>query len=244
MKIPKARAVQRDHCTPVWSLALWGDDALDAQWHPSDICLMTSSAVFLDGNTARLARRSDEALGVREVSPVSLPRFLTLDSHRGKSHRYTQYDENTAHQLRAMRLAAMAHIMRVTVSPLSFTCFSALNAEKKCKTTRLPPSRTGFDTQRGRFPIFTRESRRTMSLVGRFSRGSPIYPWPRWSPTKTNRVRFPTGSPPDHRMWESCRQIFSGISRFPALAFRRCSNSPRFTPMDHAVKNSPNIFTS
>ncbi|KAJ8874536.1 hypothetical protein PR048_025396 [Dryococelus australis] len=47
------------------------------------------------------------------------------------------------------------------------------------------------------------------------------------TPTKANRIRFPEGSLPDFRTWESCRtiaavgRVFSGTSRFPALAFRR-----------------------
>ncbi|KAJ8867724.1 hypothetical protein PR048_031527 [Dryococelus australis] len=47
-------------------------------------------------------------------------------------------------------------------------------------------------------------------------------------PTKANRVRFPAGSPPDSRMWESCRAmpLVDGFSRgspvYPAPAFRRC----------------------
>ncbi|KAJ8887554.1 hypothetical protein PR048_013770 [Dryococelus australis] len=48
-------------------------------------------------------------------------------------------------------------------------------------------------------------------------------------PTKARRVRFPVGSHPDFRMWESCRTmtLVSGFSRgspaSPALEFRRCS---------------------
>ncbi|KAJ8875913.1 hypothetical protein PR048_023820, partial [Dryococelus australis] len=38
---------------------------------------------------------------------------------RNTSHRYTQCDENTAHQVKALRLAAMAHLMRAAMLPLS-----------------------------------------------------------------------------------------------------------------------------
>ncbi|KAJ8890861.1 hypothetical protein PR048_010370 [Dryococelus australis] len=65
-----------------------------------------------------------------------------------------------------------------------------------------------------------------------------------------NRVRFPVGSFPDFRFWESCWTILliGGFSRgspvLPTLAFRRCSNSPRFTPIgshDLSVKSRRNL---
>ncbi|KAJ8869647.1 hypothetical protein PR048_028640 [Dryococelus australis] len=65
---------------------------------------------------------------------------------------------------------------------------------------------------------------------------------PRWCggqttrlPSRRTRVRFPAGSSPNFRIWESCRTTLVGLfSRgspvSPALAFRRCSIlSPRFT---------------
>ncbi|KAJ8870500.1 hypothetical protein PR048_029523 [Dryococelus australis] len=57
----------------------------------------------------------------REVSsyiPYTLSRYVDR-YHRWKSHRYTQCDENTARQLRDLRLGAMAHLMHVAVSSLS-----------------------------------------------------------------------------------------------------------------------------
>ncbi|KAJ8895437.1 hypothetical protein PR048_000769 [Dryococelus australis] len=54
-------------------------------------------------------------------------------------------------------------------------------------------------------------------------------PWLDYSPpTKVNRVRFPPGSPPDFRMWESCR----GSPVYLPLAIRcAASYSARFTPI-------------
>ncbi|KAJ8877448.1 hypothetical protein PR048_021903 [Dryococelus australis] len=49
---------------------------------------LIGSQDLADGNTARLARRRDEALGVRVTVPVSLPRFFTLvaqlQSHKSR----------------------------------------------------------------------------------------------------------------------------------------------------------------
>ncbi|KAJ8895587.1 hypothetical protein PR048_000923 [Dryococelus australis] len=46
---------------------------------------------------------------------------------------YMQSDENTASQFRAVRLEAMAHVMRVPVSPLSLPRFSASNARRNSR---------------------------------------------------------------------------------------------------------------
>ncbi|KAJ8875644.1 hypothetical protein PR048_023540 [Dryococelus australis] len=89
----------------------------------------------LDGNAARLARRSDEALGVRVVSPVLPPRFLNLDVQlqltimgstclRCNSHRYTQHYENTARQSRALCVKATALLSRVPVTLIAPTLLS------------------------------------------------------------------------------------------------------------------------
>ncbi|KAJ8872352.1 hypothetical protein PR048_025956 [Dryococelus australis] len=68
-----------------------------------------------------------------------------------------------------------------------------------------------------------------------------------WSDVVAKRVRFPAGSLPDFRTWESCRTtplvgvfFFLGDLPFPpALAFRRCSIGPtRFTPPLSALKTS------
>ncbi|KAJ8885473.1 hypothetical protein PR048_011670 [Dryococelus australis] len=45
-------------------------------------------------------------------------------------NRYTQHDENTARQFRALRLAAMGDLIRVAVSPLTLRRLSASSAEK------------------------------------------------------------------------------------------------------------------
>ncbi|KAJ8881536.1 hypothetical protein PR048_018018 [Dryococelus australis] len=64
-------------------------------------------------------------------------------------------------------------------------------------------------------------------------------------PTKANRVRFPAGSLPDLRMWESCRTMplvcgFSlGSHVFPALAFRRCFILASLHP--HRLSRRPNL---
>ncbi|KAJ8896990.1 hypothetical protein PR048_002336 [Dryococelus australis] len=48
--------------------------------------------------------------------------------HLTKSRKYTRHYENAARQFRALRVAAMAHLVCVPVSPLSFLCFSASNS--------------------------------------------------------------------------------------------------------------------
>ncbi|KAJ8898059.1 hypothetical protein PR048_003419 [Dryococelus australis] len=71
------------------------------------------------------------------------------------------------------------------------------------------------------------------------------------SPTKVKRVQSPAGSPPDFRVWESCRTmpLVGGFSwrspHFPCLSFRRCSILTSITfigSQDLAVK-SRQIFT-
>ncbi|KAJ8872591.1 hypothetical protein PR048_026197 [Dryococelus australis] len=71
-------------------------------------------------------------------------------------------------------------------------------------------------------------------------------------PTKANRVQSPAGPLPDFRKWESYRAMplvggFSpGISRFPAISFRRCSILILITPIGStglAVKSRPNLLT-
>ncbi|KAJ8878816.1 hypothetical protein PR048_019402 [Dryococelus australis] len=70
-------------------------------------------------------------------------------------------------------------------------------------------------------------------------------------PTPANRFRFPTGSLPDFRMWESCQTMtllsaFSRGSPVPcALSFRRCSilRFPLIGSQDLDVKSHPNLFT-
>ncbi|KAJ8893992.1 hypothetical protein PR048_006599 [Dryococelus australis] len=62
---------------------------------------------------------------------------LALSSLPTRSHRYTQHDENTAHQSRILRLAAMGDLMRVAVSPLTLPRLSASNAEKAPGRRRL-----------------------------------------------------------------------------------------------------------
>ncbi|KAJ8896040.1 hypothetical protein PR048_001381 [Dryococelus australis] len=72
-------------------------------------------------------------------------------------------------------------------------------------------------------------------------------------PILANLVRFPAGSPPDFRKWESCpddaagRQVSSGISRFPPLLHSSAAPYlPRFTligSQDLDVKSRPNLFT-
>ncbi|KAJ8869314.1 hypothetical protein PR048_030888 [Dryococelus australis] len=44
-----------------------------------------------------------------------------------------EHDENTTRQFRDLRLVAMAHLLRVAVSPLSLPCFSDSNADKSCR---------------------------------------------------------------------------------------------------------------
>ncbi|KAJ8877602.1 hypothetical protein PR048_022057 [Dryococelus australis] len=57
--------------------------------------------------------------GAASCSPRStLIGSQDLDGHSWKSRRYTQCDENTARQFRALRLAAMGHLMHVAVSTL------------------------------------------------------------------------------------------------------------------------------
>ncbi|KAJ8873843.1 hypothetical protein PR048_024679 [Dryococelus australis] len=48
---------------------------------------------------------------------------------------YTQHDDNTARQFRALRLAAMGDLMRVAVSPLTLPRLSASNTEKSSRQT-------------------------------------------------------------------------------------------------------------
>ncbi|KAJ8865957.1 hypothetical protein PR048_033481 [Dryococelus australis] len=56
-----------------------------------------------------------------------------IPSHGGrrwKSHRYTQHDENTARQFRALRIGAMGNLIPVAVSRLTLPRLSASNAAK------------------------------------------------------------------------------------------------------------------
>ncbi|KAJ8869233.1 hypothetical protein PR048_030805 [Dryococelus australis] len=51
-------------------------------------------------------------------------------------------------------------------------------------------------------------------------------------PTKANRVRFPAGSSPNFRMWETCRtaSFLGGLPCPPAFAFPALLHSPLLTP--------------
>ncbi|KAJ8871615.1 hypothetical protein PR048_027942 [Dryococelus australis] len=72
-------------------------------------------------------------------------------------------------------------------------------------------------------------------------------------PIKAHRARFPAGSIPDFRMWESCQtmSLIDGSSQgspvSPAHAFRRCSitltSTTLFGSQDLDVKHRPNLFT-
>ncbi|KAJ8866480.1 hypothetical protein PR048_032323 [Dryococelus australis] len=108
-----------------------------------------SSRVRDDGNTARLARRSDKALEARvSVARISLPRFLALDA---------QFHPTLNGQPTAI----------ILWGPL--WCFG--------QSARLPRRRTGFGFRWGRFWIIrTWESCPKMPLICGFSRGSPVFP--------------------------------------------------------------------
>ncbi|KAJ8872384.1 hypothetical protein PR048_025988 [Dryococelus australis] len=112
-----------------------------------------------DGNTARLAHRSDEALEVRVsfarntpslLDPECAARFsgvpvkgaaylaeetrcsvFEIRRHRLKSHRYTQHDGNTASQFNALRVRAKLHQARVSLSPLSFPRLQTQSIERR-----------------------------------------------------------------------------------------------------------------
>ncbi|KAJ8871137.1 hypothetical protein PR048_027441 [Dryococelus australis] len=85
----------------------------------------------------------------------------------------------------------------------------------------------------------------SLTQLGRFISTHP-------TPPHSDRVRFPPGSLPEFRMWESCRTmpVVDGFSRgspvCPSSSFRRSSilNSiTRTGSQYHAVKSRPNLFT-
>ncbi|KAJ8883027.1 hypothetical protein PR048_014866, partial [Dryococelus australis] len=86
-------------------------------------------------NSPHKGQLHSKRVGVRPHQlPAGLPR-------RRSSHRYTQFDENTARQLRSLRLVVMAHLIHMEVSPLSLPHFSTWNAEKipgSCEISRGP----------------------------------------------------------------------------------------------------------
>ncbi|KAJ8891643.1 hypothetical protein PR048_004171, partial [Dryococelus australis] len=77
--------------------------------------------------------------------------------------------------------------------------------------------------------------------------------WLHYSPPKAYRVRFPAGSPPDYRMWESCRTmpLVGGFSRGSPVSPRPCypallHTKPHFTLIGSQhldVKSRPNLST-
>ncbi|KAJ8881329.1 hypothetical protein PR048_017810 [Dryococelus australis] len=69
--------------------------------------------------------------GAWKVGTTMRERICTNGSRHWSHRYYTQCDENTAHRFRAVRLAAMAHLTCVTLSPLWLPCFAAQSAGKK-----------------------------------------------------------------------------------------------------------------
>ncbi|KAJ8893786.1 hypothetical protein PR048_006387 [Dryococelus australis] len=69
--------------------------------------------------------------------PTPITFTLSRELRIQPSHAYTQSDVNTTRQLRALRLAAMVHVIRMGVSPLSLRLFSAPNT-KKVSGRRVP----------------------------------------------------------------------------------------------------------
>ncbi|KAJ8875201.1 hypothetical protein PR048_023096 [Dryococelus australis] len=61
--------------------------------------------------------------------PADLTREIRRSVFEVLSRRYTQYDENTVRQFRALRLAAMGHLMHVAVSTLSLSRTSRFQAQ-------------------------------------------------------------------------------------------------------------------
>ncbi|KAJ8876924.1 hypothetical protein PR048_021374 [Dryococelus australis] len=99
----------------------------------------------------RGARSSPLGFAVRRrlaFNPYLLIAFSSRADVRQESHRYTQCDENTARQFRALHLEAMAHLTRTAVSSLSFSRFSASKSkEKKLQPTRVKRREYGAEAE-------------------------------------------------------------------------------------------------
>ncbi|KAJ8885937.1 hypothetical protein PR048_012143, partial [Dryococelus australis] len=160
----------------------------------------------------------------------------TLSTNKIISHRYTQCDENTARQFRALRLAAMGELMPVAVSPLTLPRLSASNAGKSSNENgAVPECMSGGNGRTPRKSASGPAGNRTLfALVGSsyFTTAAPTA----CLPPKRNGF-FLVGNILDDA---AGRRVFSGTSLFPAFAFRFCSMLTSLHPLRLSLLN---IFT-
>ncbi|KAJ8879931.1 hypothetical protein PR048_020552 [Dryococelus australis] len=234
------------------------------------------------GNTARLARRSDEALVVRVIVARIAPSLLDLVAWRrviaGK----------TARQFSALRVEAMRELTGISRSPLALPRFQASDvlrnvyvhaSERKDKKPTRRHFKSTLSCSRFRDHVLMTSQRMLSGVCGRLNPSekaqkreskekerarnctlatqhilaTAVIVIPHLlaraacdgcacqfhrakerqdvlSPDRakecslgTNRIRFPAGTPPDFRMWESRMPLvggfFSGIPVSPALAY-------------------------
>ncbi|KAJ8872584.1 hypothetical protein PR048_026190 [Dryococelus australis] len=113
--------------------------------HPESCTLPFDGDQTLDNATCRQLTRSceDHSCLVRQQAGERRGKIeaRTTGPSNGESlfefqvpHRYTQCDENTARQIRALRLEPMACLIREAVTPLSFLLISASNMENSSRS--------------------------------------------------------------------------------------------------------------
>ncbi|KAJ8874977.1 hypothetical protein PR048_022867 [Dryococelus australis] len=174
-----------------------------------------------DGNTARLARRSDEALEVR----VSVARIAPSLLDRRRVGSDVEWTLHCASPRRRPLPYRLVH---------NFTCFEL--EYESCLTNRLEmterlstikyatrsrgrPYRPGDsaddrDLRHGLFSVRVQKrgeisvTASNISVPAAKNVETTVLKWLDYSPpTWVNRVRFPTGSLADFRKWESCRTM-------------------------------------
>ncbi|KAJ8894497.1 hypothetical protein PR048_007151 [Dryococelus australis] len=78
----------------------------------------------------RASLQYSSALGSIQTCATPRDEKGVVGGEKNNSNRYTQCDENTARQFRALRIVAMAHLFREAVSTVSLMHLSTSNAEK------------------------------------------------------------------------------------------------------------------
>ncbi|KAJ8895023.1 hypothetical protein PR048_000332 [Dryococelus australis] len=133
---------------------------------------------------------------VRHILNNSFPNFIELPQLRYTQlflagncpgETYTQRDENTARQLRVLRLGAMWDLMRVAVSPLTLPRLSASNAEESSRASSevrdsehrhsevaLTGGTSGLDTARSLETVQIAQGRWIGEVIGRGLSLGPI----------------------------------------------------------------------
>ncbi|KAJ8890864.1 hypothetical protein PR048_010373 [Dryococelus australis] len=168
-----------------------------------------------------------------------------------KSREYTQCDKNNVRQFRGLRLAAMAHLMRVAISPLRLWRFSVSKAEINARVIEvsLEQHRSVRVEETGE-PRPEIEPGSPWSEARKLTAQSPPRPLlharlpPRRTGLNPGRVAglSQVGIVSDDAVG---RRVFLGISRFP----RPVIPAPLHTQtnligsQDLAVKSRPNLFT-